>query len=58
MLEKETGKIAIVDTEHFPTLVGFNKENLGFKGYWDWYWSLIKKCSKDVLFRSRSDRLS
>ncbi|GAG91473.1 unnamed protein product, partial [marine sediment metagenome] len=55
MIEKGTDKIAIVDTEHFPTLVGFKKK-YKFTGYWDWYWNLSKKCMGDLLLRSKRDR--
>ena len=55
MPEKNTGKIVIVDTEHFPTVVGI-KEPVTFDNYYDWYTFLIKKCSKDWFFRTKNER--
>jgi len=53
--EKHTNKIVIVDTEHFPTLVGF-KGKLKFKGYFSWYIRLSKKCVGDLFFRHKRKR--
>jgi len=54
MIEKKTGKLVIVDTEHFPTMVGF-KEQKTFSGYLSWYKELLKKCGKNMLFSTKED---
>jgi hypothetical protein len=46
MIEKGTGKIVIVDTEHFPTMVGL-KEPLVYDTYPQWYCKLAWKCLVD-----------
>jgi hypothetical protein len=56
MYEKNTGKLLIVDTEHFPTIVGL-KEKIYFSNYTQWYGFLMRKCAKDMLFSSNA-RLS
>jgi len=57
MFEKNTGKIAIVDTEHFPTVVGL-KETPQFKSYTDWYMYLINKCGGNMIFSTKKDLLA
>lgn len=52
MIEDGTGKIAIIDTEHFPSLVGF-KEKRFISSYFDWYIQLMYKCAENLLFRSK-----
>lgn len=53
MIEEGSGKIAIVDTEHFPSLVGF-KEKRFISSYFDWYMQLMYKCAEDALFCSKA----
>ena len=53
-IEKGTGKIALIDTEHFPTLVGL-KRKFKVNGYFTWYMKLAGKCFKDKLFKSKRD---
>lgn len=53
MYEQKTGKILIVDTEHFPTIVGL-KEKVHFTNYTQWYGYLMRKCAKDMLFSSEA----
>lgn len=53
MIEDNSGKIAIVDTEHFPSLVGF-KEKQFIASYFDWYMKLMYKCAENALFWSKS----
>lgn len=36
IIEKNTGLIAIIDTEHFASVVGL-RENIDFRNYWNWY---------------------
>lgn len=55
MVEKGTNRLVLVDTEHFPTMVGL-REPLEYNTYADWYYQLIKKCLKDCLFRSKKER--
>ena len=55
MIECETRKIVLVDTEHFPTMVGL-KEPLYFDGYFEWYRKLIHKFLKDCYCRTKRER--
>lgn len=55
VVEKKTGKIVMVDTEHFPTMVGL-KEPLYFNSYPSWYTQLTCKFLKDKFFRSKAYR--
>ncbi len=57
MKEKETGKIVIVDTEHFPSMVGL-KQPVYFQSYSDWYLKLAFKCLSDRLTRHKQFRRS
>jgi hypothetical protein len=53
--EKSTGKIVIIDTEHFPTMVGLDKP-LEFSSYLSLYCQLSWKCFKDKFCRSKVER--
>lgn len=55
MVEKNTHKLVIIDTEHFPTLVGL-KEKASFKTYIRWYLALMGKASYDIFGRSKKAR--
>jgi hypothetical protein len=55
MIEQGSGKIIIIDTEHFPTMVGL-KEKTIFDSYIAWYAQLIGKCVKDMLFCTKKER--
>ena len=55
MIEKSTGKIMVVDTEHFATMVGL-KEQLECNGYTKWYSSLCCKFLADKFGRSKYKR--
>ncbi|MDR3550629.1 MAG: hypothetical protein P4L31_04405 [Candidatus Babeliales bacterium] len=55
MVEQETNKIVIVDTEHFPSVVGI-KEKVTFDNYTSWYLYLMGKCTKDWFFRTKDER--
>jgi len=57
VIEKRTNKIIIVDTEHFPTMVGL-REPLEFESYPEWYWQLMQKCFHDGFLRSKEKRLT
>jgi len=53
IVEKKTNKLVIVDTEHFPTVVGF-KQDHQFSGYFSWYCHLAYKCLRDMFFKTKS----
>ena len=55
MVEKSSGKLLIIDTEHFPTIVGFKKK-VYFNNYFSWYLYLAQKCTHDWFFRTKRDR--
>lgn len=56
MIEKGTKKLVIVDTEHFPTVVGFRKRPPKCKNYTSWYLQLSSKCGKETFFRTKKER--
>ena len=56
LLEEGTDKIVIIDTEHFPSIVGFKKRQQ-FNGYFDWYFKLCMKCLNDMFFTSKKERI-
>jgi hypothetical protein len=51
---KESYKITIIDTEHFPTIVGLENE-CNFKTHFDWYMHLVGKCTYDMYFKTKKD---
>lgn len=55
VVEKSTGKIILVDTEHFPTMVGLTQP-MRFKSYTSWYLKLTGKYLKDRYGRSKQKR--
>lgn len=55
LLEKGTGKIVVIDTEHFPTMIGL-KEPITFDSYHSWYQQLSGKCFKDNFMRHKKMR--
>lgn len=55
VIEKETNKIVIIDTEHFPSLVGF-KEKPAISSYFSYYVDLGMKYLKDRYGRIRRKR--
>lgn len=54
MIEQNTKKIVIVDTEHFPTMVGFKKEIGQYTSQASWYIDLSCKAADDMFFRDKS----
>jgi hypothetical protein len=56
MVEEGTQKIVLIDTEHFPTMVGDVDKH--FDGYLSWYLHLIGKCGKDMFFSTKAERRS
>ncbi len=57
MIEKDSGKMVIIDTEHFPTMIGL-KEPLEFEVYSEWYVKLSIKCLRDTFLRDKQTRRS
>lgn len=57
MREKATGKIIIIDTEHFPSIVGL-KEPMVYKNYPSIYSQLAGKFLRDYFFTTKKDRLT
>jgi hypothetical protein len=55
VIEKETGKILMIDTEHFPSMVGF-KTRPKINSYGSWYLHLVTKFIKDRFFRTKWER--
>ena len=55
ILEKDTGKVVLIDTEYFPALVGM-KEKRTFKNYISWYGYLTRKFIKESAFRNKKER--
>lgn len=51
-IEKGTGKIAIIDTEHLASLVGLEKP-IEFHNNTQWYCSLTEVCLRKALFRTK-----
>lgn len=48
--------ITVIDTEHFPTIVGL-KEPIQFNNHWDWLYYLASKMLQDAYFCTKSQRL-
>lgn len=57
VLEKGTDTVVLVDTEHFPTMVGLREKTV-YTSYPDWYLKLITKCVHDGYFRTKKERLA
>ena len=55
MVEKKTGTLTIVDSEHFPSAVGL-KSRKRFKTYTQWYFHLMSKFFYDVCLRTKRER--
>lgn len=55
MIEKKTNKLIIIDTEHFPSVVGLKKGKT-FKSYLQWYFHLTSKCIRDMFLRTKHAR--
>lgn len=56
MIEKDSNKIVIVDTEHFPTIVGLREKPSRFNSYASWYMYLSRKCFGDMFLRTKKTR--
>lgn len=55
VIEKNTGKIAFIDTEHFASMVGLENP-FDFNHYSSWYIWLGNKCVYNALFRNKAMR--
>jgi len=55
IIERSTKKIAIIDTEHFYTVVGIKKKKK-FRGYFSWLTYLAGQCTHAMYFRNKADR--
>ncbi|TET06236.1 hypothetical protein E3J79_02700 [Candidatus Dependentiae bacterium] len=56
MLEKETKKLVIVDTEHFPSITGLTNVDGIYTSQIRWYIDLSLKCLQDMYFRDKKTR--
>ncbi|MBV8661028.1 MAG: hypothetical protein JO129_02700 [Candidatus Dependentiae bacterium] len=54
--EKNSNKIVIIDTEHFPTMVGLDK-SMNANGYVQWWIELAGKYIKTAFLRSKQKRI-
>lgn len=54
--EKDSNKIVIIDTEHFPTMVGLDKA-MNANGYIQWYFELAGKYIKTAYLRTKQKRI-
>ena len=54
-IEKNTRKVIIIDTEHFPTIVGL-REPPPTRGYFSWYSHLANKMLADTFSRNKQKR--
>ena len=55
MIEKESKKFIIVDTEHFPSFTGL-KEKVTFESYTNWYLYLTGKCWRNTFMQTKKER--
>lgn len=55
VLEKDTGKIIIIDTEHLPTMVSL-KEPVHIESYRQWYTHLISQGISEYFWRPKAKR--
>lgn len=57
LIEQKTGKLVIIDTEHFPSMVGL-KQRIEFTSYTHWYYTLSSMALDAQLFRHKYFRRS
>lgn len=55
-IEHGSHKLVIIDTEHFPSLVGIREEPKDFKSYFQWYCYLANKFVSDSMFQTKRSR--
>jgi len=56
-IEKETGKIALIDTELFPLILGFQERIRPSHSHIKWYTHLAGKYLKEKMFTLKSERI-
>lgn len=56
LLEKNTGKVVIVDTEHFPSITGLTNIKGNYTSQLSWYTDLTMKCLQDMFLRDKQTR--
>lgn len=56
LTEKHTGKIALIDTEHFPTMIGATEKVKPAKDYITWYTNITKYYVKNNFFAFKNER--
>lgn len=56
IIEKDTKKIIIIDTEHFASIVGL-REPQTFDNYLSWYTKLASKFLSDALWTNKKERI-
>lgn len=56
MPELNSNKIVLIDTEHFPTMAGFDK-TMNANGYIQWYFELTGKFLKRQFCRTKQERI-
>lgn len=58
VIEKETGKIGAIDTEHFPTMFGYTKKIKPAPDYISWYTRLTKEYVKNFfMFKNQREKI-
>jgi len=57
LFEKNTNKIVIIDTEHFPTMVGLKKE-MHATNYFAWYLELMANFIRTHFLQSKQDQIN
>lgn len=55
IVERATGKVVIIDSEHFITTTGISP-NLRYSRYTKWYLKIVWKATKDLFFRGKRTR--
>ena len=53
IIERTTKKVVIIDTEHFPTIVGLKKDIGEYTSQAAWYIDLSCKAAHDIFFRDK-----
>jgi hypothetical protein len=53
MIERDSKKVVIIDTEHFPTMVGLKKEIGHYTSQTAWYVDLSLKAVDDIFLRDK-----
>lgn len=56
--EKETNKIAVIDTEHFPTMIGAIKRIPTAHDYMSWYAQITKHYVSNKFFYFKDERIA